>query len=129
MQHHARRMRQRECSADASHARDEAAARRAALAQKRAKAALMRREGRKVEAEMQEVRDIQAFPNPAHQVVQLTNPLSHRVRMIWQDASGRSIKEHSLAPGTHSVSVSDLPAGVYLLRANGLAMGRVQIQR
>lgn len=76
-----------------------------------------------------EVQEIQAFPNPAHHAVQLTNPLSHAVQMTWLDASGRSIKEHSLAPGTHSVSVSDLPAGVYLLRANGLAMGRVQIQR
>ena len=46
MQHHARRMRQRECSADASLARDEAAARRDALAQKRAKAALMRRDAK-----------------------------------------------------------------------------------
>ena len=46
MQHHARRIRQRECSADASLARDEAAARRDALAQKRAKAALMRREAK-----------------------------------------------------------------------------------
>ena len=46
MQHHARRMRQRECSADASLARDEAAARREALAQKRAKAALMRRDAK-----------------------------------------------------------------------------------
>ena len=46
MQHHARRMRQRECSADASLARDEAAARRAALAQKSAKAALMRRDAK-----------------------------------------------------------------------------------
>ena len=76
-----------------------------------------------------EVQEIQAFPNPAHHAVQLTNPLSHAVQMTWLDASGRSIKEHSLAPGTHSVSVSDLPAGVYLLRANGFAMGRVQIQR
>jgi len=79
-----------------------------------------------LEAEAQE---IQAFPNPAHHAVQLTNPLSHAVQMTWLDVSGRSLKEHSLAPGTHSVSVSDLPAGVYLLRANGLAMGRVQIQR
>ena len=46
MQHHARRMRQRECSADASLARDEAASRREALAQKRAKAALMRRDAK-----------------------------------------------------------------------------------
>ena len=46
MQHHARRQRQRECSADASLARDEAAARRDALAQKRAKAALMRRDAK-----------------------------------------------------------------------------------
>ena len=46
MQHHARRMRQREYSADASLARDEAAARRDALAQKRAKAALMRRDAK-----------------------------------------------------------------------------------
>lgn len=75
-----------------------------------------------------EVQDIQAFPNPAHLVVQLTNPLSHVVQMTWVDALGRSLKEHRLPPGTHSVSVSDLPAGVYLLRANGVAMGRVQIQ-
>ena len=75
-----------------------------------------------------ETSQIHAFPNPAAQVVQLTNPLSHVVQMTWLDASGRGLKEHSLAPGTQSVSVSDLPAGVYLLRANGVAMGRVQIQ-
>lgn len=78
------------------------------------------------EAEMSQ---IHAFPNPAAQVVQLTNPLSHVVQMTWLDASGRTVKEHTLAPGNHTVSVSDVPVGVYVLRTNGMAMGRVQIQR
>ena len=74
MQHHARRMRQRECSADASLARDEAAARRDALAQKRAKAALMRREAkaalfRETLGELRLAKAVSAPPRPARTAV------------------------------------------------------------
>jgi len=55
------------------------------------------------------------YPNPASQWIRIDTPANQSPqRLMLMDASGRQIRE-MLSPGTRSIDISELPAGMYFL--------------
>jgi Secretion system C-terminal sorting domain len=61
----------------------------------------------------------QISPNPAHDQLQLDLPGDGPSELQLLDLQGRLLREASLPAGQHSLPVSDLESGVYLLRIQG----------
>jgi photosystem II stability/assembly factor-like uncharacterized protein len=65
-------------------------------------------------------------PNPCAGATQLTVRLAHPARVSISDASGRCVWSTRLRPGSHSLEVPRLAAGVYLVRLTGEQPGTSQ---
>jgi len=70
------------------------------------------------ETEAQEA--LSAYPIPANATLFVRNALNETVAAELLDASGRVLRQLSLAPGSNTVDIIGLLAGTYLLRAAGV---------
>lgn len=59
---------------------------------------------------------LQAYPNPAHSTIYIYNPQASSIRIVLINAVGQVIKNFELLPGTHSVDISALPPGVFVIK-------------
>ncbi|MBK7083832.1 MAG: T9SS type A sorting domain-containing protein [Flavobacteriales bacterium] len=70
---------------------------------------------------------LSAYPLPANATVVVRNALNENIGAELLDASGRVLRPLSLAPGSNLVDISDLSAGTYLLRAEGVLPVRLLV--
>jgi len=73
---------------------------------------------------------LSVYPNPAHAYLNISAsaPLSAPARWVLYDLYGRALRSLVLAPGAGQqwqVSISDVPAGVYVWRTSGGGSGKV----
>ena len=74
----------------------------------------------KVEAvEMADGISLSVYPNPASERVSIVMNGSESTDAILFDINGRAVTTMTLHEGLNTVEISDLPQGVYMLRANG----------
>lgn len=63
-----------------------------------------------------EMANIQAYPNPASDIINLQFTINGKLDIVVKDATGRTlITDKASKSGTHSIDISTLPAGTYLL--------------
>ncbi len=72
---------------------------------------------------------LRAYPNPAHNTLQVPLPAQFSGALTLLDATGRTIRTQNVTAGTAAATVDlhDVPAGLYVLRA-GAAGQRVVVE-
>ncbi|MDA0729551.1 MAG: T9SS type A sorting domain-containing protein [Bacteroidetes bacterium] len=72
---------------------------------------------------------LEAFPNPASDVLHVTSSLSTTSSISWIDANGRTVAQDILMPGINTLNISHLAPGMYVIQSAGRAPLRVHVTR
>jgi hypothetical protein len=73
--------------------------------------------------------DVKIFPNPANEVLNVSISFAQELEMKIIGANGQLLQQRKLAPqNNHSINVSSLRAGVYILQLKD-KMGRTVTER
>jgi len=75
-------------------------------------------EGEKVSIAHFEALNIRVFPNPASDVVNVSNPDQSEVELVLMDLNGKVIYRENHRSANMTINLGDLAEGVYLLKVN-----------
>lgn len=78
---------------------------------------VMKKPGKKIGL-MEGKEEISIFPNPASDVIQVTNLEDEKQYKVIDLITGRTIKTGSVSQNQNKISIGDIPKGMYLLQLN-----------
>jgi hypothetical protein len=68
------------------------------------------------------------YPNPAHNILNIENPLSESANLLMSDIFGRTLLEQRIIPGKSTINIKTLKPGLFFLFLDGKTAGKVVIE-
>jgi hypothetical protein len=68
------------------------------------------------------------YPNPAHHLLVVENPLNEKAELQILDIYGRVSSQKKLLPGKSTLDISNLKPGIYILRLNSSIVSRLVVE-